>query len=81
MEYSKKARKVNTKHPARKTPIDLGYAVGGRFTLAEDSSVVIVSTVVTPKLTLAGVAWRSSQKLEKEMTTMNVAGMYTSHRK
>ena len=29
-------------------PMAFGYAVGGRFTLAEDKRVVMVSTVVTP---------------------------------
>ena len=36
--------------------------VCGRFLLAEDNRVVIVRTVVTPKLTLAVVAPLSSQK-------------------
>ena len=49
--------------------------VGGKLLLAEDKRVVIVKTVVTPKLTLAGVALRSNQKEVKDIMTMNVAGM------
>ena len=52
-----------------------GYAVCGRFPLELESKVVMVRTVVTPRLTLAGVAERSSQKLENAITTMKVAGM------
>ena len=39
---------MNRKHPARKIPMAFGYAVGGRLTLADDSRVVMVKTVVTP---------------------------------
>ena len=67
--------------PARNTPMAFGYAVCGRLTLALERSVVMVRTVVMPRLTLAGVAALSNQKEEKEMTTMKVAGMYTSQRK
>ena len=42
-----------------------------------ERSVVMERTVVTPRLTLAGMADLSSQKLVHEMTTMEVAGMYT----
>ena len=52
-----------------------GYDVWGKSTLAELISVVVVRTVVTPKLTLAGTALRSSHKLVNDMNTMNVAGM------
>ena len=38
--------------------------------------VVIVSTVVTPSETLAGVAPRFSQKETHEMTTISEEGMY-----
>ncbi len=55
--------------------------MGGKLLFAEDSRVVIVSTVVTPRLTLAGMALRSSQNEVKDMKTMNEAGMYTSQRK
>ena len=54
-----------------------GYDVWGKSTLAELISVVVGRTVVTPKLTLAGTAFRSSHKLVNDMNTMNVAGMYT----
>ena len=54
-----------------------GYDVWGKSTLAELISVVVVRTVVTPKLTLAGTAFRSSHKLVNDINTMNVAGMYT----
>lgn len=53
----------------------MGYAVGGRLALAEEDKVVMVKTVVTPKLTLAGVAFLSIQNEVKAMRTMKVAGM------
>ena len=40
-------------------------------------SVVIVNTVVTPRLTLAGTELRSIHKLVNDMNTIKVAGMYT----
>ena len=55
--------------------------VCGRFLLAEDNRVVMVRTVVTPKLTLAGVAPLSSQKDVNDIKTIKVAGMYTSQMK
>lgn len=61
--------------------ITLGYEVWGRFLLADDNRVVIVRTVVTPRLTLAGVADLSSQNEVKDIVTINEAGMYTSQMK
>ena len=51
-----------------------GYAVCGRFLLADDKSVVIVRTVVTPRLTLAGVAFRSNQNDVNDIKTIKDAG-------
>ena len=45
--------------------------------MVEAISVVMVSTVVTPSPTLAGVAPRFSQKETHEMITMRDDGMYT----
>ena len=39
--------------------------------------VVMVSTVVTPRPTLAGAAPRFSQKDTQDMITMRLDGMYT----
>jgi len=43
--------------------------------LVDDISVVMVSTVVTPSPTRAGVAPRFNQKETQEMTTMREEGM------
>jgi hypothetical protein len=40
----------------------------------------MVSTVVTPRLTLAGAAPLLSQKETQDMTTMRLEGMYTCKR-
>ena len=47
----------------------------GRAALTELMRVVIVRTVVTPRLTLAGAAPRLSQKETHDMTTMSEEGM------
>ena len=41
----------------------------------EDSKVVIVKTVVTPRLTRAGVALLSNQNEVNDIRTINDAGM------
>jgi len=47
----------------------------GNAAFVEDMRVVMVSTVVTPRATLAGVAFRFSQKLTHEMMTISPDGM------
>ena len=47
----------------------------GKFDLAECINVVIVRTVVTPRPTLAAHAFRSSTRLIKDISTINVAGI------
>ena len=66
--------KTITKHVPKKTSIDLMYDILGSWLLVDDMSVVIVSTVVTPSATRAGVAFRWSQKLTHDMMTIKVAG-------
>jgi hypothetical protein len=51
------------------------YEILGRAALVEDIKVVMVKTVVTPKATLAGVAFRCNQKDTQEMMTIKEAGM------
>ena len=48
----------------------------GSWELVDDVSEVMVSTVVTPSVTLAGVAPRFSQKETHEMTTISEEGIY-----
>lgn len=64
-----------TKHVPRYTSIDLTYEIFGSAAFVEDMSVVIVSTVVTPRATRAGVALRLSQKLTQEIMTIRPDGM------
>ena len=49
----------------------------GRAALTELLRVVMVSTVVTPRLTLAGAAPLLSQKDTQDITTIRLLGMYT----
>jgi hypothetical protein len=46
---------------------------------ADERSVVIVSTVVTPRLTRAGVAERSSQKLDQYQCCKQFAAVTYDH--
>lgn len=55
--------------------MDLTYEIFGKAAFVEDISVVIVSTVVTPRETLAGVAFRFSQNDTQEMMTIRPDGM------
>lgn len=55
--------------------MDLTYEIFGRAALVEDISVVIVNTVVTPSDTLAGVAFRFSQKETQDIMTIRPDGM------
>ena len=57
MAYSKRDPKTITKHVPKNTSILLIYEILGNCELVEDINVVIVSTVVTPNATLAGVAY------------------------
>ena len=52
------------------------YEIFGSDALVDEMSVVMVSTVVTPSITRAGVAPRLSQNETQEMTTIREAGMY-----
>lgn len=64
-----------TKQVPRYTSIDLTYDIFGKAAFVDDMRVVIVSTVVTPSDTLAGVAFRLSQKLTQEIITISPEGM------
>lgn len=64
-----------TKQVPRNTSIDLMYDILGSAALVDDMSVVMVSTVVTPSATRAGVALRCNQNDTHEMMTMSEAGM------
>lgn len=64
-----------TKQVPRYTSIDLTYDILGRAAFVEDMSVVMVSTVVTPSCTRAGVALRFNQNDTQEMMTINPDGM------
>lgn len=64
-----------TKHVPRYTSIDLTYDIFGNAALVEDIRVVMVNTVVTPKATLAGVAFLFNQKLTQDMMTISPLGM------
>jgi hypothetical protein len=51
------------------------YEIFGNAALVDDIKVVIVSTVITPSGTRAGVAFLFSQKLTHEMMTIRPDGM------
>ena len=55
--------------------MDLTYDILGSAEFVEEISVVMVSTVVTPRPTLAGVAPLFNQKLTQEMMTIREDGM------
>lgn len=65
-----------TKHVPKYTSMDLTYDIFGSTALVDVMSVVMVNTVVTPRATLAGVAFLFSQKLTQDMTTTSPLGMY-----
>lgn len=65
-----------TKHVPKYTSMDFTYDILGNAALVEDMSVVMVNTVVTPRATLAGVAFLFSQKLTQDMMTISPLGMY-----
>ena len=60
------------KQNPRYTSIDFTYEIFGRAAFVEAINVVIVSTVVTPNPTLAGVAPRFNQKLTHDITTIKL---------
>lgn len=64
-----------TKHVPKYTSIDLTYEILGNAAFVDDISVVMVSTVVTPSATRAGVAFLFNQKLTHEMITIKPDGM------
>lgn len=64
-----------TKQVPRYTSIDLTYDIFGSAAFVDDIKVVIVSTVVTPNDTLAGVAFRFNQKLTQEIITIKPEGI------
>ena len=55
--------------------ITFGYDVCGKLDFADCIRVVMVRTVVTPRLTLAAAALRSRTRLVKDISTINVAGI------
>ncbi|KFD70905.1 hypothetical protein M514_17027 [Trichuris suis] len=67
---------MKAKHIPIQTSIALVYETGGSFALTPDACVVIVSSVVTPRLTRAGTASLSIQKLTHDTTTSIKLGMY-----
>lgn len=64
-----------TKQVPRYTSIDLTYEILGRAAFVEDISVVIVKTVVTPRETRAGVAFRFNQNDTQDIMTIRPDGM------
>ena len=55
--------------------MDFMYEIFGSWELVVPISEVMVSTVVTPRVTLAGVAPRFSQNETHEMTTISEEGI------
>lgn len=64
-----------TKHVPKYTSMDLTYEIFGSAALVEDMSVVMVSTVVTPSATRAGVAFRFNQNETQEIMTIRPDGI------
>lgn len=64
-----------TKQVPKYTSMDLTYEILGSAALVEDMSVVMVSTVVTPRATRAGVAFRFSQNETHEIMTIRPDGI------
>ena len=55
--------------------MDFTYDILGRAAFVDAIKVVMVSTVVTPRPTLAGVAPRLSQNETHEITTIRLDGI------
>lgn len=64
-----------TKQVPKYTSIDLTYEIFGKAALVDDMRVVIVKTVVTPRATRAGVAFRFNQKETQDIITMSPDGI------
>lgn len=75
MQIPNNDAKTMKKHAPRYTSIDLTYDIFGSAALVDAMSVVMVSTVVTPRPTRAGVAPRLSQNDTQLMMTMRLEGM------
>lgn len=75
LSLPRRLAKTITKHVPKYTSIDLTYEILGRAAFVEDISVVIVSTVVTPSDTLAGVAFRFNQNETHDIMTISPDGM------
>lgn len=73
--YSNSEANTITKHVPKYTSIDFTYDIFGSAAFVDDMSVVMVNTVVTPNDTLAGVAFRFSQKLTQDMMTISPLGI------
>lgn len=56
--------------------MDFTYEIFGKAAFVDDISVVIVSTVVTPNATRAGVALRFSQNDTHDIITIKPEGIY-----
>ena len=72
MNLPNKEANTMKKQKPRYTSIDFTYEIFGRAALVDAINVVMVSTVVTPKPTLAGVAPRFNQKLTQDITTIRL---------
>lgn len=55
--------------------MDLTYDILGKAAFVDDMSVVIVNTVVTPRATRAGVAFRFNQNDTHDMMTIKPDGI------
>lgn len=64
-----------TKQVPKYTSMDFTYEIFGRAAFVDDMSVVIVNTVVTPRATRAGVAFRFNQNDTHDMITIKPEGM------
>lgn len=71
---------MKAKHTPIHTSIALVYETGGNFELMPDDCVVMVSSVVTPRVTRAGTESLSNQNdTQLTMTNMKL-GMYSWRR-
>ena len=73
--YSIRAPNTIKKHTSRYMSIDFMYEILGRDAFTLDIRVVMVSTVVTPRPTLAGAAPRFNQKETQDIPTIKLEGM------
>ena len=73
--YSTSAMNTNIMHTDIHTSMALGYDTRGMELLEPVSCVVMVSTVVTPRVIRAGTASMPIQKETQESVTMRMEGM------